>query len=125
MSKPVIAVVDDDPLILKMLNMLLTHEGYETILWSDAESACDMIRQRHPDVVTLDLLMQDDWNAGLRVLECLRADPTTTDIPVIIVSGTADTLRGEDSRLGTLAYAMLVKPVSLETLLNYIASALK
>src|SRR4051794_14325467 len=89
-SKPLIAVVDDEPLILKLMQMFLTVEGYEVILWSDAATACEMIRERQPALVTLDLSMQDDWDAGLKVLESLHADPATRAIPVIIVSATAD-----------------------------------
>ncbi len=125
MMKPRIAVIDDDPVILKLMNILLTHNGYETILWSEAETACTMIRQQRPHLVLLDLYMQDDPSAGLKILEQLHEDPTTTTIPVIIVSGTADTLRGEDNRLATLAYARLVKPVSFKDLLYHVATALQ
>ncbi len=124
MMKPRIAVIDDDPVILKLMNMLLTYNGYETILWSEAETACEMLRQQQPDLVTLDLSMQGDPDAGLKVLECLHADPMTTHIPVIIVSSTADTFHGEDNRLATLAYARLVKPVPFDALLDRVATAL-
>ena len=77
------------------MQMLLTVEGYEVILWSEAATACEMIRQRQPDLVTFDLAMQDDWDAGLKVLDCLHADPATREIPVIIVSATAETVRGK------------------------------
>ena len=125
MTPLVIAVVDDDPLVLKIMTVLLTRNGYEVILWSEVETACEMIRQRHPSLVLLDLYMQGDPDAGLKVLEYLHADPTTTAIPVIIVSGTADTLRGAASRLGTLAYTRLLKPVPFQTLLDHVATALQ
>ena len=125
MMKPRIAVIDDDPVILKLMNMLLTYNGYETILWSEAETACEMLRQQQPDLVTLDLSMQGDPDAGLKVIECLCSDPTTSEIPVIIVSSTADTFHGGDTRLTTLAYARLVKPVSFEGLLYHVATALQ
>ena len=124
MTPLVIAVVDDDPLVLKIMTVLLTRNGYEVLLWSEAETACTMIRQQRPHLVLLDLYMQGDPSAGLKILEQLHEDPTTTTIPVIIVSGTADTLRGEDHRLATLAYARLVKPVPFEALLDRVATAL-
>ncbi len=125
MSPSLIAVVDDDRLTLKLMQMLLTGKGYETILWSEAETACTMIRQQRPHLVLLDLYMQGDPSAGLKILEQLHEDPTTTTIPVIIVSGAADTIRGEDNRLATLASARLVKPVSFEDLLYHVATALQ
>jgi CheY-like chemotaxis protein len=123
--KPVIAVVDDDPLMIKLMTMLLTLEGYKVIPWSDAATACEMIRERQPNMVTLDLFMQGDWNAGLKVLECLHTDPATSEIPVIIVSATADTLRDDDKRLSELAYARLVKPIGADELFQIVAAALQ
>jgi len=125
MAKPVIAVIDDDPIVLRIMSMLLTLNGYEVVSWSEAATACGMIRQRQPELVTLDLQMQGDWNAGLKVLECLYADPVTSTIPVIIVSATADTLQGADRRLAELPYARLVKPVVTEELYDLVASALR
>jgi CheY-like chemotaxis protein len=125
MAQALIAVVDDDPIILKLLRMLLTLEDYEVISWSQAATACEMIRKRQPDLVTLDLLMQNDWDAGVKVLECLHADPETRQIPVIILSTTADTLRDEDKRLGELAYARLVKPVDAQELYQLVAAAIQ
>ncbi len=80
MSPSLIAVVDDDRLTLKLMQMLLTGKGYETILWSEAETACTMIRQQRPHLVLLDLYMQGDPSAGLKILEQLHEDPTTTTI---------------------------------------------
>jgi CheY-like chemotaxis protein len=125
MTEPVIAVVDDDPLILKYMDMLLRHHGYETLLWNEARSACDMIRRRQPDVVLLDLSMQGDARAGLKVLDCLHAEPATAAIPVIIVSGTVDTLQGADRLLSRLAYARLLKPIDSDVLLAHVANALQ
>lgn len=125
MAKPVIAVIDDDPFVLRVMSMILTLNGYEIISWSEAATACEMIRQRQPDLVTLDLQMQGDRNAGLKVLECLHADPAICTIPVIIVSATADTLRDADRRLAELSYAWLVKPVETEELFQLVASALQ
>ncbi len=125
MSSSLIAVVDDDPLMLRLMHLLFTHNGYETILWSEATTACAMIRERQPNLVLLDLYMQGDPNAGLKILENLHEDPTTNTIPMIIISGTADTLRGNDSRISTLAYARLLKPVPFPILLDHIATALQ
>jgi CheY-like chemotaxis protein len=61
----------------------------------------------------------------LKVLECLHADRTTREIPVIIVSATADTLRGQDRRLSELAFARLVKPIDSDQLYQLIATALQ
>jgi CheY-like chemotaxis protein len=107
------------------MRMLLTFKGYEVIPWSEAATACEMIRERQPKLVALDLAMQSDWNAGLKVMECLHHDPTTSEIPVIIVSATADTLQGEDKRLGELAYARLVKPADSAELFQPVATVLQ
>lgn len=124
-EKAVVAIIDDDPFVIKLMSMLLTFEGYEIIPWTIAATAFEMIRERQPDVVTLDLLMQNDWDAGLKVLECLNAEPSTRNIPVIIVSANADSLQDGNQRLTELSYARLVKPIGAHELFPLVDAALR
>ncbi len=76
----------------------------------DGPSGLDAVRRVHPDVVLLDIRLPgiDGW----AVLEALKADPATRDIPVVVVSIVDERARGV--ALGAAAY--LVKPISRDEL---------
>jgi signal transduction histidine kinase/ActR/RegA family two-component response regulator len=79
--------------------------------------ALDLARQHHPDLVLLDLHLPD--MPGEQVLNRLRADPATSNIPVIILS--ADATQHHISQLTAAgANAYLTKPISVRALLHII-----
>lgn len=88
-------VVDDDPQIVDMVRQLLEGEPYEVEAAMDGQAALEMIAQRPPDVVLLDLLMPR--MDGFAVIECLHKDPSHRDIPVVVL--TAKTLTTDDEAL--------------------------
>ena len=70
---------------------------------------------RQPDLVLLDLRLPDI--SGIAVLEGMRSDPATRDVPVIVLSASADQAQvNEAMRLG--AQAFLRKPIVTQQLLN-------
>jgi diguanylate cyclase (GGDEF)-like protein len=85
--RPRVLVADDEPDAREALALLLAPD-HEVIVAADGEAAVDRARAEHPDVVLMDLLMPR--MDGLQALERLRADPATSDIPVIFVSGRGD-----------------------------------
>ncbi len=85
-DRQVIMVVDDDPDILELMDLLLTQRGYEVRRWSEAVTALDMIHAWRPDLVITDLCMQGDREAGWHLLVELRGYPVTAHIPAILYS---------------------------------------
>lgn len=114
--EPLIAVVDDDTAFLRMMNVLLLQEGYQTLLWLHGTGAYEMIRREQPDLVILDLRM-DNPQAGWQTLERLRQDPRTAAIPVIVCSADTAFLRDQRERLRGHRCQPLEKPFDLEDLL--------
>lgn len=107
--RPRLLVADDEPGTCDVLKQLLDPE-YEVITAGDGQQAVDAARAEQPDVVLLDVNMPR--LDGFQVLERLRADPATAEIPVLIVSGQSDDaakVRGLD--LGAVDY--LQKPYSV------------
>lgn len=90
-----ILVVDDSPHIVKLIEVNLDFEGYETLGAFDGEEALKLVKTRHPDLIILDILMPnlDGWS----VLESLKKNPETASIPVIVLTAVG---RTEDRRRG-------------------------
>jgi CheY-like chemotaxis protein len=84
MSSRVIAVIEDDPILSKILHESLVDEGFEVQLAYDGEEGLRIIRESTPVVILLDILMPR--KNGFEVLEILRHDPQTKNIPVIVLT---------------------------------------
>jgi CheY-like chemotaxis protein len=98
-----ILVVDDSDIIRSLIAVNLEMEGFEVHLAEDGQQCLDRVQDVAPDVITLDVRMpQLD---GFSVVEKLRADPATADIPIVMVTARAqgiDLARGAE--LGVDAY---------------------
>jgi len=80
-----ILIIDDDPVILRYLEALFQDNGYETVLATSSMEGLELVRNKKPDLISLDLQMPNEW--GTRFYRKLRKDKKLKDIPVIVVSG--------------------------------------
>ncbi len=90
-----ILVIDDLPENVFMLQDRLEHEGFEVLTAYDGYSGIDRAKNELPDLILLDVMMPDI--TGLEVCKILVEEPTTKDIPIILVtakSGAEDTKEG-------------------------------
>jgi CheY-like chemotaxis protein len=83
-----VLVVDDDPNIRRMIIAALKRDGYSFLEAPNGRDALDLMRESHPDVVVLDLMMP--VLSGWDVLRERMSDPELRRIPVIIVSANRD-----------------------------------
>jgi EAL domain-containing protein (putative c-di-GMP-specific phosphodiesterase class I)/DNA-binding response OmpR family regulator len=113
-TQALILVLDDDVNVGAFVREVLSGTRYRTVWCPDVDGALLSIAADPPDLALVDI----DLNApqgGWDFLRALRADPTTANIPVVMMTGQADTLNRERSlRFGADRY--LVKPVAVETL---------
>jgi CheY-like chemotaxis protein len=79
-----ILIADDQPDNLILLTRYLESEGYNYLKAKDGVEALEKVREQRPDLVLLDVNMPN--KDGFTVLEELRADPATQNIPVIILT---------------------------------------
>jgi DNA-binding response OmpR family regulator len=80
-----ILVVDDDPDIVTYLETLLTDNNYDVITAPNGKEAFEKAKAIKPDLVTLDITMPEE--SGVRAFRDLQEDPSTANIPVIIITG--------------------------------------
>ncbi|MFZ6002978.1 MAG: response regulator transcription factor [Actinomycetota bacterium] len=86
---PVVLVVEDDPVILRLLEVNFDLEGFDVLLAQDGEEGLAVARAKRPDVIVTDIMMPK--LTGLEMVEALRADPATAAIPVVLLSAKAQT----------------------------------
>lgn len=82
-----VLAVDDDPTILRLLQVNLEMEGHEVLTAENGQSALAAIRADRPEVVLLDVMMPE--MDGFQVCEAVRADPDIADTPIVFVSARA------------------------------------
>jgi CheY-like chemotaxis protein len=94
-GSPRILIVDDDPVIVRLLQINFRLEGYVVDTASRGEEALEQVRQHRPDVVVLDVMMPgiDGWE----VCRQLKETPGVKHIPVIFLSARA---QDEDRQRG-------------------------
>ena len=88
MSEPKrILICDDDPAILRVLQVNLEVEGYTTLLARHGEEALDVAANENPDLIILDIMMPR--LDGYQTCERLKANDSLKDIPVVFLSAKA------------------------------------
>ncbi len=116
-----VMLVDDDPDVRRTLTLLLKAQGYDVVAAEDAISAVSLAVTRRPEAVVLDVMLPG--GQGFVVMERLRAVPSLSAVPVIIISGHDPRLlrqRAED--MGAVAF--LEKPTDNQQLLDALRTAL-
>lgn len=109
-----ILVVDDEPDILELIVKYLIEMGYSGIKAPSGEDALIILEDNTDiDCILLDMMMPG--LSGLEVLEIVRKNPATEDIPVIMVTAISQILKKKDAfSLGVNDY--IVKPFDFEEL---------
>lgn len=117
-----ILVVEDEPDILEVVLYNLKQAGFEVDAAENGESALSRARERHPDLVLLDLMLPGI--DGLEVCKQLRLDDATRDIPIIMLTARAEEVdRVVGFELGADDY--VVKPFSPRELILRIRAILR
>lgn len=115
-------IIEDEKDIVKMLEYNLGKEGYRVISTRDGESALELARKEHPDLIILDLMLPGI--DGLEVCKTLKNDTKTSSIPIIMLTAKAqesDKVVGLE--LGADDY--ITKPFSIRELMARIKASLR
>jgi CheY-like chemotaxis protein len=120
----VIVVAEDDPILNDLFSTLLEEAGYKVVSCVSGSAAYETATRLKPDVVITDLHMEE-VNAGLHLLEQLRADPTTTNVGVIICSADRFALERNRLQAAELGATLVHKPFDLGSFLATVEQILK
>lgn len=117
-----ILVIDDDASLLQMMSLMLKRAGHEPILASDGREGIDIAREQLPDLAVIDIMMPDI--TGHEVCRIMRQDPTTTDIPLLVLTA----LSQHDQReiaVEAGADEFVTKPVTRDDLVGRVEELLR
>ena len=79
-----VLVVDDEPHIVRQLEFVLGHAGFEVMTAANGIEAMESVRERRPSIVLLDVMMPR--KNGYEVCEEIKSDPTLRDIYVVLLT---------------------------------------
>jgi len=121
MAKKILAV-DDEKHIVRLVQVNLERHGYTVVTAFDGKEALEKVQTEHPDLIVLDVMMP--YMDGFEVLQNLKKDQSTRDIPVIMLTAKAqdaDVFKGWQS--GADCY--LTKPFNPMELIMFVKRIFK
>ncbi|MFN3577702.1 MAG: response regulator transcription factor [Tabrizicola sp.] len=111
--KPRILVVEDEDNIAVALDYLMTREGYDHDRVANGAEALPRIRETHPDLVLLDVMLPEV--SGYEICEGIRVDPALKDVKILMMTARGSAIeRRKGLALG--ADGFISKPFELKDL---------
>jgi signal transduction histidine kinase/CheY-like chemotaxis protein len=97
-----VVAIDDAPVDLDLIEAVLAPEGYSVFRATSGEEGVAMVRRERPAVVLVDLLMPEV--DGFAVVERLRADDATADVPIVVLTAKEMTAADRERLAGQISY---------------------
>ncbi|MBJ7599699.1 MAG: response regulator [Candidatus Nephthysia bennettiae] len=120
--RPLVLVVEDNPVNLELVEAVLEREGYEVVSAVSAEEALKRLDRLRPDLVLLDI--QLPGLDGLGLTRLLKANPVTVEIPIVALSAHAR-LEDRQAALDAGCVDYISKPIDTRSLPGQLAAVLK
>ena len=111
-----IVVVNDNPDFLELVETLLSDENYNVRVCQFGDQAYRFIKDEMPELLILDVRMVgvDEW----QVLDMVKLDPDTSQIPVIVCSAAVREIEAAEPRLREQNCEVLLKPFNIDELVD-------
>jgi two-component system cell cycle response regulator DivK len=122
MKNKTVLVIEDNEINMKLIRTFLEIGKYRILQASDAETGLRLAREKHPDLILMDIQLPgiDGLSAG----QFIKSDPDLKKIPIIAVTGNAMQKDKEEAMdIGFAGY--LLKPFSIDVFLETIANFFK
>src|SRR5690554_282910 len=114
-----VLIVEDDPMLGSALNRGIVQAGYSPTLAASGETGLDMAKDRDFDVIILDLNLPN--MTGAELLQALRSQPQTQNLPVIVLTA-MDATAQKVKTLDAGADDYMTKPFDFDELLARLRS---
>lgn len=108
-----ILVVEDEDNIAVALDYLMTREGYEQKRTATGAGAVELIRDMHPDLVLLDVMLPEV--SGYEICQNVRMDPTLNDVKILMMTARGSAMERRKG-LAMGADGFISKPFELKAL---------
>jgi CheY-like chemotaxis protein len=115
--RPLVLIVDDHPINLKLASEVLLASDYEVVVAADAEQAQQLLTTLVPDLILMDIALPG--MDGLALTKIIKADPRLRRVPVVAL--TAYAMRGDElkaSDAGCDGY--ITKPIDTRSLVEQV-----
>ena len=116
-----VLLVEDDPVILRLLEVNFELEGYNVLLAHNGAEGIELARAEQPDLIVSDIMMPAV--SGIELVQTLKGEPATAHIPIILLSAKA---QSSDVRAGldAGADAYITKPFEPLELVEHVQALL-
>ncbi len=121
-TKKLILCIEDEAEMIDLIRLILTRRGFDVRGANGGKEGLEIMRKEHPDLILLDLMMPD--MDGWEVYQQMKADDSTKNIPVIVVTAKAQSI---DKVLGLHIAKVddyIAKPFSPQELLTSVDNVL-
>jgi two-component system response regulator VicR len=122
-SSKMILCIEDEQEMIDLMRLILNRRGFEIRGANGGKEGLEIIRNDHPDLVLLDLMMPD--MDGWEVYQQMKSDETTKNIPVIVVTARAQSIEKVLGLHIAKVDDYIVKPFSPQELLTSVDKVLK
>jgi len=122
MQRKTTLLVDDERHILNVVSIKLQNAGYAVITAENGREAYDLARQARPDLIITDYQMP--LLSGVELCAKLSADPSTRDIPVIMLTARGFAISEQDKACGNIKQ-VVDKPFSPREILECVRAFLE
>ena len=83
-EKQLILVIDDEPDVVTYLRTFFENNGYAIVTATDGNEALTRVKEKKPDLITLDISMPG--KSGIKFYREVKGDPDLADIPVLVIT---------------------------------------
>ena len=113
MAHESISVVDDQPISIKLMQLMLEREGYQVLVAANATEALQAVQASKPDLILMDIHLPS--LDGLALTKLLRSDMVSRHIKIVAISAYAST--EDDKRIIAAGCdGFIPKPIDTRTL---------
>ncbi len=118
-----VMVVDDEPQVLHLLEVILKREGFAVIKAGSGQECLRLLSQQDCDVIVLDIMMPG--MSGLEVMRSLQSIYKAVTLPPVVILTAKGGMDAMLEGLQAGAYKYLVKPTSREKLVEVVRAAVE